>query len=304
VKVALTGSHGLIARHLIPVLRDRGDTVVAVRRETETAPGVDPDGTIRWDPAGGRVEAPAFDGVDAVIHLAGVGIADRRWNAAHKDAVLTSRIDGTTLLAGALASLDNGPRTLLSASAIGFYGDRDDELLTETSPSGSGFLAEVCRRWEDSTIVAAKAGIRTVTLRTGLVQAVDGGALKTSLPIFKLGLGARFGRGRQWWSWISIDDEVGAIIHALDTDTISGPLNLTAPIPVTNAEYTHTLGRVLGRPAVLPAPPLAMKALLGPEMASELLLASQRVQPAALERAGFVWRHRTLESALRDLLPR
>jgi uncharacterized protein (TIGR01777 family) len=306
MRIALTGSHGLVAKHLMPVLRQRGDVVVPVERAGSGAPAspAGEAGTITWDPAAGSVDPSSFEGIDAVIHLAGVGIADRRWNAAHKQQVLDSRVEGTTLLARTLASLPAGPRTLLSASAIGYYGDRDDELLTEASPSGAGFLAEVVRKWEDSTLAAAEAGIRTVTLRTGLVQAVDGGALKASLPIFKVGLGARFGRGRQWWSWISIDDEVGAIVHALDNETIRGPVNLTAPVPVTNAEYTRTLGQVLGRPAVLPVPPLAMKAVLGAEMASELLLSSQRVQPAVLERSGYQWRHRTLEPALRALLER
>jgi uncharacterized protein (TIGR01777 family) len=301
MKIALTGSHGLVARHLMPVLRRRGDTVIPMVR---AGAGSDPDesGTISWDPAHGVLDPAALGPVDAVIHLGGVGIGDRRWNAAHKQAVLDSRVQGTTLLADTLAALDDGPRTFLSASAIGYYGDRDDELLSEASPSGQGFLAEVARKWEESTVTAAQAGIRTVMLRTGLVQAVDGGALKTSLPLFKVGLGAHFGRGRQWWSWISIDDEVGAIIHALDTETISGPVNLTAPAPVTNAEYTKTLGHVLGRPAVLPAPSFALKVALGPEMASELLLASQRVQPSVLEQTGFKWKHRTLEEALRALL--
>jgi uncharacterized protein (TIGR01777 family) len=300
MKVAVTGSHGLIARHLLPALDAAGHQVIRlVRSGGDGGPG-----TIPWDPAAGTIDAGGLVGVDAVIHLAGVGIADKRWNAAHKRAVLDSRVEGTTLIARTLAGLDGGPRTLLSASATGYYGDRDDELLSETSPSGSGFLASVCREWEDATAPASEAGIRTVLLRTGLVQAVDGGALKTSLPIFKLGLGAHFGRGRQWWSWIGIDDEVGAILHALDHEAVSGPVNLTAPVAVTNAEYTRTLGRVLGRPAVLPAPPFAVKALLGAEMATELLLAGQHVAPSVLERTGYEWRHRELEPALRAILGR
>ena len=303
MKVAVTGSHGLVARHLMPALRRRGDLVVPVLRRGAASDHAEP-GTISWDPAAGQVQPDAFATVDAVIHLAGVGIGDHRWNTAHKQDVIDSRVKGTTLLADTLASLDTGPRVLLSASAIGYYGDRDDELLTEASPSGAGFLADVARRWEEATLPASKAGIRTVLLRTGLVQAADGGALKTSLPLFKLGLGARFGRGRQWWSWISIDDEVAAILHALDDASIHGPVNLTAPEPVTNAEYTQTLGRVLGRPAVLPAPALALKAVLGAEMATELLLSSQRVQPSVLRQTGFEWHYRTLEPALRALLGR
>jgi uncharacterized protein (TIGR01777 family) len=299
MKIAVTGSHGLIARHLLPELGAAGHEVIRLVRGGGTDPG-----TVAWDPAAGTVDAAGLTGIDAAIHLAGVGIAGTRWTAAHKQAVVDSRTEGTSLLARTLAALDPKPGVLLSASAIGFYGDRDDELLTERSSSGSGFLAEVCRRWEAAAAPASAAGIRTALLRTGIVQAADGGALKTQLPIFRVGLGARFGRGRQWVSWISIADEVGAILHALADPSIEGPVNLTAPHPVTNAEYTAALGRALHRPAVLSAPPLAVKVLLGPEMASEMLLASQRVEPGVLERTGYQWRHPTLDDALRSELPR
>ncbi len=301
MKIAVTGSHGLIARHLIPLLSGRGHEVVRVVRGGD---GSGPGPTIRWDPGAGRLDPADLAGVEAVVHLAGVGIGAKRWNADHKQAVIDSRVQGTTLLARTIAGLDPAPRVLVSASAIGYYGDRDDELLTEQSPSGSGFLADVCRRWEAATAPAVEGGIRTVVVRTGIVQAADGGALKTQLPIFKLGLGARFGRGRQWVSWISIDDEVGAIAHLIEHDGISGPVNLVAPAPVTNAGYTTALARVLGRPGVLAVPPPAVKALLGAEMASELLLAGQRVEAGVLERTGYPWRWPALEPALRAMLSR
>ncbi len=299
MRVAVTGSHGLIASHLVPALRARGDEVVrVVRGDGEAGP------TVRWDPAAGTIDAGALEGCDAVIHLAGVGIAARRWNAEHKRAVIESREGPTALLARTVAAMARPPRVVASASAIGFYGDRDDELLSEDSPSGSGFLADVCRRWEAAAAPVAEAGVRLVTLRTGIVQAAEGGALHTQLPIFNLGGGARFGRGRQWVSWISIDDEVGGILHAVDTHAVAGPVNLTAPTPVTNAAYTATLGRVLGRPAFLAVPPVAVKAVLGAEMASEMLLVSQRVRPGVLEGTGYAWRHPELEPALRAVLGR
>jgi uncharacterized protein (TIGR01777 family) len=299
MRIAVTGSHGFIARHLIPVLEARGHEIVRVVRSSQPGPG-----EISWDPAAGRIDAAGLAGVDGVIHLAGVGIGDRRWNEAHKQAVLNSRIQGTTLLASTLASLDPKPQVVISASAIGFYGNRGDEELDETSPSGDDFLAEVCRRWEASTAAAAAAGIRTVLARTGIVQAADGGALLPQLPLFKLGLGARFGRGQQWVSWIAIEDEVGGIVHALEHDEISGPLNLVGPAPVTNAEYTRTLGRVLSRPAFWVVPPIAVKVILGPEMAEELLLVSQRVKPGVLERTGYRFGQTQLESALHSVLGR
>lgn len=299
MRVAVTGSHGLIGRHLVPALVAAGHDVIRVVRGDAGEPGA-----VAWDPAAGQIDAAALAGADAVVHLAGVGIGERRWNPDHKRAVLDSRVQGTTLLAEAVARLDPRPAVLVSASAIGYYGDRDDELLSESSPSGSGFLADVCRRWEAATSPATAAGVRTVSLRTGVVQAAGGGALATQLPIFRLGLGGRLGRGRQWVSWISIDDEVGAVLHALGDARVEGPMNVTSPAPVTNAEYVATLGRILGRPAVLAVPPLALKVALGPEMASELLLASQRVAPGVLEATGFEWRHRYLEEALRAVLSR
>jgi uncharacterized protein (TIGR01777 family) len=298
MKVAVTGSHGLIARHLIPALAERGHDVVRVVRGEAAGPD------ISWDPTAGRLDPADLAGVDAVVHLAGAGIGDHRWNADRKHTILASRVQGTALMARTIAALDPAPRVFVSGSAIGYYGNRDDELLSEASASGSGFLADVCRRWEAATTPALEAGIRTVLVRSGVVQAADGGALKAQVPLFKLALGARFGRGRQWISWIAIDDEVGGIVHAIEHDALRGPLNLVAPAPVTNAEYTTTLGRVLGRPALLVVPPLAIKLALGREMATEMLIASQRVQPSVLETTGYSWTHRSLEPALRAALGR
>jgi uncharacterized protein (TIGR01777 family) len=298
VKIAVTGSHGLIARHLIPALSEKGHTVVAVIRGSASAPA------ISWDPEAGRLDSGGLAGVDVVVHLAGVGIAARRWNPEHKRAVLESRVKGTVLIAEAIAGLDPPPKVLVSSSAIGYYGDRGDERLTEQSQAGSGFLADLCRRWEAATAPAIDAGVRVVLARTGVVQSADGGALAAQLPIFKLGLGARFGRGRQWVSWISVADEVGAIVHTIDNAGISGPVNLVAPNPVTNAGYTAILARVLGRPGFLAVPPPAVKLLLGREMATELILGGQRVEPGVLERTGFRFTQPELEPALRAALGR
>ncbi len=299
MRVSVTGSHGLIARHLIPSLQRAGHQVVPVVRG---APG---PGQVSWDPEVGSLDPAAVE-VDAVVHLAGVPLAGRRWNAAHKRAILDSRVQGTTLMAQRIAGATRGarPGVLISASAVGVYGDRGDETLTEGSRPGDGFLAGVCRQWEEATAAAAAAGVRTVLLRTGIVQAADGGALKAQLPLFRAGLGARLGSGRQWVSWVSVDDEVGAIVHALGDDGLEGPVNVVAPAPVTNAAYTRSLARALDRPAVLAVPAAALRLALGAEMAGEMLLASQRVVPEALARRGYAWRHPDLERALRDLLGR
>ncbi|MDA8062684.1 MAG: TIGR01777 family oxidoreductase [Actinomycetota bacterium] len=296
MKVAVTGSHGLIGRSLLGELRRNGHEVLRVVRAPEG------DAAVRFDPGAGTIDAERLSGIEALVHLAGAGIGDRRWSPAHKRAVLSSRTEGTTLIAETLARLDPRPRVLLSASAIGYYGDRDDELLGEEASSGSGFLADVCRQWEQATSAAEAAGIRTVHLRTGIVQAREGGALAKQLPIFSLGLGGRLGSGRQWVSWISLADEVAAIVHLLGAETVSGPVNLVGPAAVTNAEYTATLARVLGRRALLAVPRPVLGLALGPEMAAELLLASQRVEPRVLSRSGFEWQHPTLEQALRAAL--
>jgi uncharacterized protein (TIGR01777 family) len=259
---------------------------------------------IAWDPEGGTIDRQGLARVDAVVHLAGVSLVAPRWTESHKRAVIASREKGTSLLSEALAGLGTGPRVLISASAIGFYGDRGGEELDESSASGLGFLADVCRRWEAATEAADKAGVRTVLLRTGIVLSPDGGSLKLQLPLFRAGLGGRLGDGRQWVSWISIDDEVGAILHALERGDVSGPLNAVAPHPVVNAAFTRTLARVVHRPAVMAAPAPVLRLALGRELADETLLVSQRVIPRQLQDSGYTWRHPELEGALRHLLNR
>ena len=298
MKILITGASGLIGRALSRELRAQGHTVVAaVRREPKA------DGEIRWDPKAGTIDPAAFDGTDAVIHLAGAGIGDKRWTTAYKRELLESRTLGTRTLALAMASAPHKPSVLLSGSAIGYYGARGDEQLDENARPGDDFLATVTVQWEAAAAPARDAGIRTVFLRTGIVLSTEGGALKKQLPIFKAGLGNKMGKGTQWQSWISIDDEVRAIIHLL-TSSVSGPVNLTAPEPVTNAGFTRALGRALRRPTVLPIPSFGPKLLLGGEMADALLFTGQRVVPTVLERDGFRFEHRTIDDALKSLLSR
>jgi len=296
--VAITGSSGLIGTALVDALGAAGHRVVrVVRGVRDTAPG----DAVAWDPKAGTIDAGGLDGIDAVVHLAGAGIGDRRWNDAYKRELLDSRVLGTGLLARTLAGLSRPPGVLVSASAVGWYGDRGDEVLDETSGPGTGFLADLCQQWETAADPARAAGIRVAHTRSGIVLSPRGGALKKELPLFKFGLGGRFGTGKQWQSWIVLDDEVSAIIHLLTAD-IAGPVNLTAPHPVTNAEMTKTLGTVLHRPTVLPVPSFGPKLLLGPELAAVLLFEGQRVLPRVLEASGFTFAHPDLEGALRSLL--
>jgi hypothetical protein len=296
VKVIVSGASGLIGSALVRALQTRGDEVTRlVRRSPAT-------GEARWDPDGGQIETAALDGQDAVVHLAGEGIGDHRWTEEHKRAVVDSRVKGTTLLAETLAGLTDKPRVMASGSAIGYYGLRGDEVLTEDSAPGTGFLADACVQWEAATAPAEDAGIRVCHLRTGLVLSDDGGALKQMLLPFKLGLGGRIGNGKQWWSWISIDDEVDAILHLIDNSKASGPVNVTAPNPVTNIEFTRTLNGVLRRPTLLPTPTFALKAMFGSEAVEEMFLGGQRVMPARLQADGYAFRHPELEGALRQLL--
>jgi uncharacterized protein (TIGR01777 family) len=296
MQVAVTGSSGLIGSALCRALRHSGHGVVPiVRRPAET-------GEISWDPRRGTIEAAGLAGVDAVVHLAGAGIGDRRWTATRRAEVVRSRVDTTALLARTLPALDRRPAVLVSASAVGVYGDRGDELLTEDSPPGAGFLAELCRDWEAAAGPVTAAGIRLVTVRSGIVLSPAGGALERQLPLFRLGLGGRLGSGRQWTSWVSIDDEVRAILFALRHAELSGPVNVTAPAPVTNSQFTAALGRALRRPAILPVPAAALTVVLGRALATEMILASQRVLPTVLEAAGFRFAQPELAGALDSLV--
>jgi len=295
--IAVTGASGLIGSKLVGALTAAGHRPLRLVRR-DPSPGED---AVRWDPAAGTIDAASLEGVGAVVHLAGEGIAEKRWSAEQKRRILDSRVDGTSLLATTLAGLNRPPGVLLSGSAIGFYGERGDEELTESSGPGDIFLADVCRAWEAATAPAEEAGIRVAHLRTGIVLDRHGGALAKTLPLFRFGLGGRLGSGRQWWSWIGIDDEVGAIEFLLGAD-ISGPVNLTAPNPVTNAEFTKVLGSVLGRPTLLPVPAFGPKVLLGSELAEQLLFTSARVLPGVLTDAGYEFRSPDLEGALREEL--
>ena len=296
MKILVTGASGLIGSALVDRLTADGHTVLRAVRK-----GSSGNGTVAWNPSAGTIDTAALAGVEAVVHLAGAGIGDKRWSPAYKKEILESRTLGTSTIAKAIASMDAKPRVFVSASAIGIYGARDDEQLTEDSSQGSGFLADVCRQWEEAAAPATAAGIRTVLLRTGIVLSPKGGALKKQLPLFKLGIGGKFGNGKQWQSWISIDDEVNAIVFAI-TSNISGAVNLTAPTPVTNSDFTKILASTVKRPAILPIPSFGPKILLGGELADALLFTGQRVLPAKLQQAGFTFAHPTLDVALRALL--
>ncbi len=299
--IAISGATGLLARNLVPFLLAGGHQV---RRIVRGAAG---PGDIPWDPTAGRLDPAALEGVDAVIHLAGESIAGARWTPELKRGILDSRIRGTTLLTETLARLTRPPRVLLSASAVGIYGDRGDEVLSEASHLRAGpasmFVEQVGHAWEAATAPAERAGIRVVRARIGVVLTPQGGALGPMLIPFRLGLGGRLGGGQQYMSWISIDDVVGAMHHALMTDSLRGPVNLTAPEPVTNATFTSVLGRVLRRPTPFPVPAAALRLILG-ELTDELLLASTRVLPTQLLATGYPFRHATLERALRHVLGR
>ncbi len=297
LRVAITGGSGFVGTALAAFLTTGGHEVVRLTRRTGAGAG-----WAHWDPEAGVVDAAALEGIDAVVHLAGASIAGL-WTAKRRREILASRRQGTGLIARTAATLERRPRVIVSASGVGWYGDRGQEDLTEDSAPGDGFLAEVCRVWEDSLAPAREAGIRTVTTRFGLVLGGAGGLLAAMLPAFKAGAGARFGRGDQWMSWIALDDVLGAILHALYDETLSGPVNLTAPAPVTNREFTATLAKVLRRPAVLSAPRGMVERALG-DMARDLLLTSQRVVPARLSATGFTWLFPDLEAALRFELGR
>lgn len=292
-KILISGAAGFIGTPLTDLLTDRGDTVVKLTR------GPSGDGVIHWDPAAGELDAAAIDGFDSVIHLAGESIAGL-WTKKKKQAIVSSRRDGTTLLAGALAAAANKPKSFISSSAIGLYGSRGDEVLNEDSGVGEGFLADLVKIWEESAQPARDAGIRVVNLRLGLVTAESGGMMGPMKPAFKLGVGGKLGDGDQWWSWVTLDDVVSAFVYALDNSELTGPYNVAAPNPVTNAQFTKSLGSVLHRPTFLPAPKFALKTFAG-EMADEMLLASQRVDSSKLSEAGFEFSDTELDPALKKM---
>ncbi len=297
LRVAVTGGTGLVGSALVAALRAAGHRVDVVSRRLPRPGTTD----IQWDPAGGRLDPRALEGVDAVVHLAGQSIAAGRWTAAAKARIRDSRVGGTRLVADALATLDRPPRVLVSVSAVGYYGDRGDERLTEASSPGAGFLADVARAWEAAADPARAAGVRVVHPRLGLVLAGQGGALPRMALPFRLGLGGVIGSGQQYWSWIALADVVRVIELALALESLAGPVNAVAPAPVTNREFTGVLGRVLARPTLLPLPAAAVRLLMG-EMGQALLLGSARVLPRRLEHAGFGFRHPDLEGALRAAL--
>ena len=296
MRIGVTGATGLVGSALLPVLEGAGHEAVGLRRGAGDAAGPP-----SWDPAAGSVAAGGP--LDAVVHLAGENIAGGRWNAARKARIRDSRVEGTGALCRGLANLDPRPATLVCASAVGFYGDRGDERLDESSPAGTGFLADVCQEWEAAAAPARDAGIRVVHLRIGIVLTPAGGALGQMLLPFKLGVGGVIGSGRQFMSWIALDDVVAAALHAIRTDGLEGPVNAVAPNPATNTEFTKTLGRVLRRPTIFPMPAFGARLAFG-EMADHLLLGGARVEPTRLKEAGFEFGYPTLEGALRHLLGR
>jgi uncharacterized protein (TIGR01777 family) len=311
--IAVTGSTGLIGSALVERLRAEGHHVIRFVRPGSSDRGRSPDDdTAEWDPTTGTIDLGALEGLDGVVHLAGAGIADSRWTPAQKDRILSSRRRGTTLLAATLAALARPPAVLLSASAIGYYGDTGDRPTDESGEAGDDFPAQVCRVWERCTAPAAEAGIPVAHLRTGIVLDPHGGALAKQLPFFRWGFGGRSGSGRQFQSWITLRDEVGAIVFLLeravaarsgDGGPITGPVNLVAPEPVRNAELASTLGRVLGRPTTI-IPMIGPRALYGRELADSLLLTSQRIVCRVLTEAGYGFRDPELEPALRAMLGR
>lgn len=295
--VVVTGATGLVGTPLVFSLEKAGARVIHGTRRLPTNASRE----MYWNPETGEIDSDKLEGAAAVVHLAGENIAGRRWSEAFKREIRDSRVKGTRLIAGAIAHAKDKPKALVCASAIGYYGNRGDEKLTENSPPGNDFLADVCRAWEAECQPARDAGVRVVNTRIGVILSPKGGALAKMLTPFKLGLGGKIGDGRQYMSWVALDDVVGALHHAVANASLSGPANLTAPNPVTNADFTATLGRVLHRPTVFPMPAFAARLAFG-EMADALLLSSTRVAPQALESAGYRFQYPSLEPALRHLL--
>lgn len=326
MRIAVTGASGLIGRALLQQWTETRHRVVTIGRRPASSLAATPDAGLdagpdaaphmglrtarpvlagahfRWDPAAGMLEPGALDGVDAVVHLAGESLAAGRWSNAFKERVHASRVQSTELIARSMAALPVPPRVLVCASAIGYYGDRGDEILTEDSTPGTGFLPATCRDWEGAAGAARTAGIRVVHVRIGIVLASTGGALAKMLPVFRLGLGGPFGSGRQWMSWISLADLVQIFDRALHDDTLAGPVNAVAPTPVTNGVFSRALGAALHRRALLRVPSAALRLLLGAEKASALLLSSTRVMPARLQAAGHPFLHGEIAAALSEVL--
>jgi len=303
MRVLIAGSSGVIGEALVEALAGRGDEVVRLLRPQSPGDGAG------WDPVAGIIEPQAIEGFDAVVNLAGRSIGEKRWSKAEKQRLWDSRVDPTRLLAETIAGLEHPPAVLVNASATGYYGDGGGSILTEASTAGSGFLADLCVAWEAATAPASRAGIRVANLRSGIVLSVAGGALGRLLAPFgpgwirpvRWGLGGPVGGGGQWWSWISLHDEVRAILHVLDTE-VAGPVNMVAPNPVTNRDFTRALGRVLRRPTFLPVPGFALRLLLGSELADALVLEGQRVTPGVLVESGFEFEHADIDDGLRAAL--
>lgn len=296
MRYVITGSSGLIGSSLTDMLIADGHDVTSLVRREPRSPN-----ERSWDPANGDLDPEAIAIADAVVHLAGAGIGDHRWSDDYKKTILDSRVLGTGLIARTIAQLDRKP-VLISSSAIGYYGGTADRHITEEAPPGDDFLASVCVAWEAATGAASDAGARVVVIRTGIVLDDDGGALGKLLLPFKLGVGGRLGSGDQWWSWVSLVDQVRAIQHLVESSSLSGPVNVTAPQPVTNAKFVKALGKAMGRPSLIPTPRFALNALLGKELASALLFTSARVLPARLQSDGFEFLHNDLASALEATL--
>ena len=288
MKIAITGSTGLVGSALVPLLTNSGHDVVRLARPAD------------WDPSADTVQSSAIHGAEAIVHLAGENIAAGRWTTVRKTLIRDSRVKGTKLIADAITKMERPPQVLVSASAIGYYGDRGAEILREDSAPGQGFLPDVCRQWEAATDAATRKGIRVVHLRTGIVLSAKGGALAQMLLPFKLGVGGKVGSGKQYWSWISLDDLCSAILHCIQAGGLHGPVNVVSPSPVTNREFTKELGRALHRPTIFQVPAIAARLAFG-EMADALLLASARVEPAKLLATRFMFGHRDLGAAFRDL---
>lgn len=292
MRIAITGSNGLVGSALRRSLLKDGHEVVRVVRR----PAADGD-EVEWDPKRGHVDTAGLVGCEAVVHMAGAGVADKRWTKAYKQEIRDSRVHGTATLTEALATLDTPPHTLLCGSAVGYYGDTGTRAVDESDPAGTGFLADVCQDWEAAAAPAVDAGIRTVFTRTGLVVSKQAGAWARLFPIFKAGMGGRLGSGRQYWSFISLHDHIAALRHLLDTPEVSGPVNLTAPNPVTNREVTAAMGRVLRRPTIAAVPSFALRVALGDF--AEDVLGSQRVVPVRLLESGFTFAFPEIDDAIR-----